>query len=282
MIRHPLRPQPQRAAAPRPCLSRRSSRTIWRGRAAGGSCCGSRISTARAAGPELARAVPRRPRLARPDVGRGRPAPVDAAGQLRRGGRAAAGDGPALPVPSAPAPKLPPQAAAIGSGRAGLSGHLPRCAAPTRKAPPGGSTWPRRWRSTGPLTWDRRACRAAARARPNSPATSVLLRKDAPASYHLAATLDDAADGITLVTRGATCSPRRHVHRLLQALLGLPVPRLAPSSAAARARRPQARQAPRLAVAGRPAARGRGRACARRDSARTGVCPLAFRSRQFA
>jgi glutamyl-Q tRNA(Asp) synthetase len=52
----------------------------------------------------------------------------------------------------------------------------------------------------------------------------VLLRKDLPASYHLAATLDDAADGITLVTRGMDLFPASHVHRLLQALLGLPVP----------------------------------------------------------
>ena len=52
----------------------------------------------------------------------------------------------------------------------------------------------------------------------------VLVRKDAPASYHLAATLDDAADGITLVTRGIDLFPASHVHRLLQALLGLPVP----------------------------------------------------------
>lgn len=52
----------------------------------------------------------------------------------------------------------------------------------------------------------------------------VLLRKDLPASYHLAATLDDAADGITLVTRGADLFVASHVHRLLQALLGLPVP----------------------------------------------------------
>lgn len=53
----------------------------------------------------------------------------------------------------------------------------------------------------------------------------VLVRKDAPASYHLAATLDDAADGVTLVTRGMDLFAATHVHRLLQALLGLPVPR---------------------------------------------------------
>ena len=53
----------------------------------------------------------------------------------------------------------------------------------------------------------------------------VLVRKALPASYHLAATLDDAADGVTLVTRGADLFQATHIHRLLQALLGLPVPR---------------------------------------------------------
>ena len=52
----------------------------------------------------------------------------------------------------------------------------------------------------------------------------VLLRKEAPASYHLAVTLDDAAQGITTVTRGYDLFAATHVHRLLQALLDLPVP----------------------------------------------------------
>ena len=40
----------------------------------------------------------------------------------------------------------------------------------------------------------------------------------------LAVTLDDAADGITVVTRGADLFLASHLHRLLQALLGLPTP----------------------------------------------------------
>ena len=52
----------------------------------------------------------------------------------------------------------------------------------------------------------------------------VLVRKDAPASYHLAATLDDAADGVTLVTRGQDLFAMTHIHRVVQELLGLPVP----------------------------------------------------------
>ena len=52
----------------------------------------------------------------------------------------------------------------------------------------------------------------------------VLARKDTPTSYHLAVTVDDALQGITLVTRGADLFAASHVHRLLQALLGLPTP----------------------------------------------------------
>ena len=80
-------------------------------------------------------------------------------------------------------------------------------------------------RCTGPLAWiDERAGQQAAR--PELSGDVVLVRKEreTPASYHLAATLDDAADGVTLVTRGADLFQATHIHRLLQALLGLPVP----------------------------------------------------------
>ena len=53
----------------------------------------------------------------------------------------------------------------------------------------------------------------------------VIVRKDAPASYHLAVTLDDAADAITLVTRGTDLFNATHIHRILQELMELPVPR---------------------------------------------------------
>lgn len=52
----------------------------------------------------------------------------------------------------------------------------------------------------------------------------VLARKDAPASYHLSVVVDDALQGVTLVTRGNDLFAAAHVHRLLQALLKLPVP----------------------------------------------------------
>ncbi|NOW45037.1 glutamyl-Q tRNA(Asp) synthetase [Novosphingobium sp. SG751A] len=76
----------------------------------------------------------------------------------------------------------------------------------------------------GPLVWED-ALAGPQAATPEIFGDIVLLRKEAPASYHLAATLDDAADGITLVTRGADLFAASHVHRLLQALLDLPVPR---------------------------------------------------------
>ena len=76
---------------------------------------------------------------------------------------------------------------------------------------------------TGPIEWTD-AVTGVQTADPARFGDVVLMRKDAPASYHLAATLDDAADGVTVVTRGMDLFAASHVHRLLQALLGLPVP----------------------------------------------------------
>ncbi len=78
-------------------------------------------------------------------------------------------------------------------------------------------------RRTGSLAWHDRD-------RGTQTATSaqfgdvVLARKDIATSYHLAVTLDDARQGITLVTRGDDLFAASHIHRLLQALLDLPVP----------------------------------------------------------
>ena len=52
----------------------------------------------------------------------------------------------------------------------------------------------------------------------------VLMRKDAPASYHLAVVVDDARQGITHVTRGQDLFAATGLHRLLQVLLDLPEP----------------------------------------------------------
>lgn len=96
-----------------------------------------------------------------------------------------------------------------------------------RAVDPEGAAWrldmARAMDRAGPLAWTDELAGSRA-ADPSRFGDVVLLRKDLPGSYHLAATLDDAADGITLVTRGADLFAASHVHRLLQALLGLPVP----------------------------------------------------------
>jgi glutamyl-Q tRNA(Asp) synthetase len=79
-------------------------------------------------------------------------------------------------------------------------------------------------RQAGPLDWvDLDA--GVQVARPDLFGDVVLARKDTPASYHLAVTWDDAKQGVTLVTRGVDLFAASHLHRLLQALLDLPVPR---------------------------------------------------------
>ena len=75
----------------------------------------------------------------------------------------------------------------------------------------------------GPLKWTDLAA-GQQYADPMAFGDVVLLRKDAPASYHLAATVDDAASGITHVVRGKDLFAYTAVHRLLQHLLDLPEP----------------------------------------------------------
>lgn len=76
---------------------------------------------------------------------------------------------------------------------------------------------------TGPLAWTDLAQGEIA-ADPGVFGDVVIARKETPTSYHLAVTVDDALQGVTLVTRGADLFEATHIHRLLQALLGLPVP----------------------------------------------------------
>jgi glutamyl-Q tRNA(Asp) synthetase len=76
---------------------------------------------------------------------------------------------------------------------------------------------------TGPLTWHDRH-RGTIPARPEELGDVVLARRDVPTSYHLSVTVDDAIQGVTLVTRGEDLFAATHTHRLLQALLELPVP----------------------------------------------------------
>jgi glutamyl-Q tRNA(Asp) synthetase len=74
----------------------------------------------------------------------------------------------------------------------------------------------------GPLYWHDGDTEV--QAEPEAFGDVVLARKDAPTSYHLAVTVDDAAQGVTHVVRGRDLYAATDVHRLLQALLGLPTP----------------------------------------------------------
>jgi glutamyl-Q tRNA(Asp) synthetase len=76
---------------------------------------------------------------------------------------------------------------------------------------------------TGPLDWLEGECSRQVEAALLGDV--VLARKEFPASYHLAVTVDDAIQGVTLVTRGEDLVIATHIHRVLQALLGLPAPR---------------------------------------------------------
>lgn len=61
-------------------------------------------------------------------------------------------------------------------------------------------------------------------ARPERWGDAVIVRKDVPASYHLAVVTDDADQGISHVTRGRDLEAATDLHRLLQVLLDLPAP----------------------------------------------------------
>lgn len=78
--------------------------------------------------------------------------------------------------------------------------------------------------AAGPLDWHD-AVRGTVAADPARFGDVVLARKDIATSYHLAVVIDDAAQGVTDVVRGRDLFAATHVHRLLQALLALPVPR---------------------------------------------------------
>lgn len=78
-------------------------------------------------------------------------------------------------------------------------------------------------RMVGPLTFQD-LNRGQVECQPERFGDIVLGRKDVPTSYHVAATVDDAAQHVSLVTRGEDLLSATDVHRLLQSLLGLPEP----------------------------------------------------------
>lgn len=73
----------------------------------------------------------------------------------------------------------------------------------------------------GPTPRDRPQIRYA---QPERWGDVVLVRKETPTSYHLSVVVDDAAQGVTHVTRGRDMEAATDIHVLLQALLGLPSP----------------------------------------------------------
>jgi glutamyl-Q tRNA(Asp) synthetase len=84
--------------------------------------------------------------------------------------------------------------------------------------------------SAGPLSWTETGEGPSGEtgtvgAHPAAWGDVILARKDAPASYHLAVVVDDAAQGVTDIVRGHDLFHATGVHRLPQALLGLPAPR---------------------------------------------------------
>jgi glutamyl-Q tRNA(Asp) synthetase len=76
---------------------------------------------------------------------------------------------------------------------------------------------------TGALQWDEAGIPVQANC--SAWGDVVLARKETPTSYHLSVVVDDAAQGVTDVVRGQDLTHATSVHRLLQALLGLPAPR---------------------------------------------------------
>jgi glutamyl-Q tRNA(Asp) synthetase len=83
--------------------------------------------------------------------------------------------------------------------------------------------------TTGPLTWreDGEGVDGESGTVAADPAVwgdFIVARKEVPTAYHLAVTVDDAAQGVTHVVRGRDLFYATAVHRLLQELLGLPAP----------------------------------------------------------
>jgi glutamyl-Q tRNA(Asp) synthetase len=81
----------------------------------------------------------------------------------------------------------------------------------------------------GDLAWSERGAgpageSGAVAARPQAWGDVILARKETPTSYHLSVVIDDALQGVTEVVRGEDLFWSTSVHRLLQALLGLPQP----------------------------------------------------------
>ena len=255
----PLRAEPDRLPASRPRLFG-AGRLASRARAGGGRFL-LRIEDIDQQ-PLPARVRGRRSyedlRLARARLGRPGAAPVGASATTtaRRSTRLEAAWACSIPA-SAPGAQIRAEIAACrpGAARAGrASRSIPApAAASARPSAPSGSRAGEPYALRLDVARGRCARPARSPGATSAPATVaaepellgdvVLARKDVPTSYHLAVTVDDALQGVTLVTRGEDLFEATHVHRLLQALLGLPTPRYYHHNLIAEFDRAAARQA---------------------------------------
>lgn len=126
----------------------------------------------------------------------------------------------------------------------------------------------------GPLAFEEDGVGAAA-VEPGLLGDLVLKGRDRPASYHLAAVVDDGAQGVTHVVRGRDILPSTHPQRLIQALLVIapPVYRHHPLVGDAQGRRLAKRHGAPTLAAWRAAGED-GRALA--DTLREGRLPAGF------
>jgi glutamyl-Q tRNA(Asp) synthetase len=123
--------------------------------------------------------------------------------------------------------------------RPGLSRHLPpapRCRAPGPRprdgaAPRHGARRPRRRRTSAsaspkpaPARQGNRRVGSRRSTLTHEVGDVVLARRDMGTSYHLSVVVDDAAQGITHVTRGADLFEATPIHVILQRLSNLPTP----------------------------------------------------------
>ena len=271
-----LRAEPERRAASRP-RSRHWSASTWRAASAAAFSCASRTSTSRAAArtyvTQMYDDLPgsgsrgRSPCCARASI-----SPPTA--RLRQAAEAR----PALPVLSPPAPRSPRRRKTSQRRSTPTARRSTRACTRTSHR----RRSPLAWRATNPSpcasTWTARSMpskASRARAASRSPssdadgvaqphrdairpigATPIIVRKDVPASYHLAVTVDDGRQGVTHVTRGRDLFAATSLHRLLQVLLGLPGAALPPP--------PPARPMPKAASCRKACGTRRCVSCARR------------------
>ena len=245
--RFPLRAVAQRLSASRPCAVGADQCRHGARRPAGGCCCASRTSTRRAAG----RNTRRRSTRTSPGSGFEWEQPVwrqsehtdDYRAALRRldahGARLSELREPRRDRHDGGRARRQGPLAARSRRRAALSRQRQDACRSAERAAAHGGGEPYALRldmaaalaRAGALTWQETGAGPGRRNRHHRRRSAhawgdvILARKDAPASYHLAVTVDDAAQGVTDVVRGRDLFHATSVHRLLQALLGCPAPR---------------------------------------------------------